>query len=346
MQYAAKAFLLRRYLSTFGLVKKRLEFWKRLAGKLPSELQKQALASIEAKAFHCLGGAVYAVYPQVPLEIMLDAIVALQTISDYLDNLCDRMQVNDEQAFQQLHLSFAHALDPSAPLVDYYSHYPYRESVYLTALVETCRQQIRQMPYYAEYKPLISRLASYYCRLQVLKHLSPSGPSRLEQWVNQALINSSTPLLWNEWAAAAGSTLGIFCCFAASFHRYPATVRKRMYQAYFPWIQSLHILLDYFIDRQEDQAHGDLNFTFYHANHEHAISRIGSIYRTCKAQVASLPHSFFHQLVLDGLTAMYGSDPKLRRQGFVPSYSRLLDSFTPRLLLRACRFFRTVGILP
>jgi len=344
MQYLAKP-LLWKYVAAFSSVKQRLKSWQQLALELPPELQTQALASLKSKAFHCLGGAVYAVYPKVNRQVMLDAIVALQTISDYLDNLCDRVQVNDERAFRQLHLSFIHALDPSLPLADYYCFYPYKESLYLNTLVQTCRKQIQQMPYYEDYRPWVIQLANHYCNLQVLKHLSPSGPGRLQQWISQAFLKENPPLAWNEWAAATGSTLGIFYSFAASFHSYPPAICRKMHEAYFPWVQSLHILLDYLIDRHEDQIHGDLNFTFYHSDPEHAVSRIAFIYQTCKAQIASLPHASFHQLIVDGLVAMYGSDPKLQHQGLLSPYTKLLDSPATKTLLKACRLLRAMQIL-
>ena len=78
-------------LHTLRQVSKRLERWDEEA-KLceDEELQKQALASIREKGFHCQGGAVFAVlYPEWE-GLLLDLIVAYQTLCDYLDNLCDR----------------------------------------------------------------------------------------------------------------------------------------------------------------------------------------------------------------------------------------------------------------
>lgn len=49
--------------------------------------------------------------PDVDINNFVKFIVAFQTISDYLDNLCDRVEVNDEQAFRQLHLAITDALD-------------------------------------------------------------------------------------------------------------------------------------------------------------------------------------------------------------------------------------------
>lgn len=37
---------------------------------------------------------------------------------------------------------------------------------------------------------------------------------------------------------------------------------EKIKAGYFPYIQGLHILLDYLIDQEEDKAGGDLNFCF------------------------------------------------------------------------------------
>jgi len=75
----------------FPQVNQALEHWRKLAAEIPDPvLRKQALSSIRAKRFHCQGGSIYALYPGVNQEVMVGFIVAFQTISDYLDNLCDR----------------------------------------------------------------------------------------------------------------------------------------------------------------------------------------------------------------------------------------------------------------
>ncbi len=46
--------------------------------------------------------------------------MAYQTISDYLDNLCDRSTSLNPDGFQALHESLFHALTPEATLTNYY----------------------------------------------------------------------------------------------------------------------------------------------------------------------------------------------------------------------------------
>ena len=44
---------------------------------------------------------------------------------------------------------------------------------------------------------------------------------------------------------------------------------EQIRNGYFPYIQGLHILLDYLIDQEEDKVGGDLNFCFYYENEKH-----------------------------------------------------------------------------
>ena len=85
------------------LVERELAGWRAAAGAIPdADLRAQALSSLQRKKFHCVGGAVLALLAPVPAEMqmLVRAIVAIQTISDYLDNLCDRSLVAEQVAGQ------------------------------------------------------------------------------------------------------------------------------------------------------------------------------------------------------------------------------------------------------
>lgn len=68
--------------------------------------------SIETKTFHCEGGSIYGLLASKNLEKTIRFIVAYQTISDYLDNLCDRSTSLNPDDFRVLHESIIHALTP------------------------------------------------------------------------------------------------------------------------------------------------------------------------------------------------------------------------------------------
>ena len=79
------------YRTVFPVVHKELAAWKERAEAIPNrELRTQALSSIEHKTFHCEGGSILSLLALDKKEDAIRFIVAYQTISDYLDNLCDR----------------------------------------------------------------------------------------------------------------------------------------------------------------------------------------------------------------------------------------------------------------
>ncbi len=445
----------------FPLVRRELGMWKRRAGCIPDgELRKQALASISSKAFHCMGGSVLALLNPPHLRKLVKAIVAVQTVSDYLDNLCDRATVsstwaNDPSmdaackgfvACMSIHEAFRCAVDPTRPLAPFYRLYPAEhpegDGGYLDALVEESRGVLRDLPSYNAALPRVNYLAGLYCELQSIKHLSPAIRGGLmEEWhrarwvgdlrpdecslplpeiVSQGLsplgeegdCRASAPyrsnarhddtvnagstdlgigritLPWWEFAAATGSTLGIFALLCASSWpqdtprdpgasrdiprtpgpnekaeygvpagpRFPAassdtsrTTRRAehlsdLFSAYFPFISGLHILLDYYIDREEDRLGGDLNFVSAYPSPEARVAGLLKFVDRSLDAASNLPRAWLHLAVVRGLLAMYLSDPKVRATGISSEARELARRGGPlvRALLFACGLVRKV----
>lgn len=300
----------------FPRINQELAYWSNHAEThLCPELKEQALSSIKYKKFHCQGGSIYSLYKGVHTTDFITLIVALQTISDYLDNLCDRGDIVDEQAFRQLHQAMADALDPSAIPQDYYKFYPFKDDRgYLTTLVITCQQQINKLPSYQLVKADLLRLAYWYSDLQTYKHLDPRiREQKMSDWICRYSNDYPQITDW-EFAAATGSTLGMFMlCAAASDKTLTPSMVAQISTTYFPWISGLHILLDYFIDAEEDQVNGDLNFITYYANESELLTHLTLFTEQSLSQVQTLPHPLFHKTVVQGLLAMYLSDPKTNR---------------------------------
>ena len=102
---------------------------------------------------------------------MIHFIVAYQTISDYLDNLCDRADVRDKPAFRCLHLALSDAATPDEVYNDYYKYYPYKDDGgYLKTLVKECKGVINYLPTYDLIRDKLNFLIGLYCDLQVYKH--------------------------------------------------------------------------------------------------------------------------------------------------------------------------------
>lgn len=321
------------YKDVIPTVHRYLKKWKEKALSIPNEeLRKQALASIHSKTFHCEGGAIYGLLAEDRKEDAIRFIVAYQTISDYLDNLCDRSTSLDPKDFRALHEAMTDALTPNGNTHDYYR---FREEQddggYLEELVRTCQNCISTFPNYSFVERENLGLASLYCDLQVHKHVvHEERVPRLEAWFKEH-ETSLPPMTWYEFSACTGSTLGIFCLtsYAATERASSYDFAKKIKEAYFPWVQGLHILMDYFIDQEEDRLGGDLNFCFYYENEEIMMERLEYFFQKANESIGHLPDYKFHRLINNGLIAIYLSDEKVKND--------------PSLRNKSSRFIRSGG---
>jgi tetraprenyl-beta-curcumene synthase len=308
--------LYRIYRHVRPVLEREFAAWYRRAQTIPDpELRKQALSSMETKKFHCEGGSVYAAQVVPHVEVVVPLIVAYQTISDYLDNLCDRSTSLDPEDFRQLHLSMQDALTPGAPLQDYYRfHKEKDDGGFLADLVLTSQRHARQLPGYSKIMPRVLELSRLYSDLQVYKHIAPDQREKqlLAWWDGHK--ERHRDLYWQEFAAVTGSTIGIFALFClATEPHVPDEEIEAVTAAYFPWVCGLHILLDYLIDLEEDRLGGDLNFVSYYASEQEATERMRYFIQQAKASVDHLPNPAFHRMIVDGLVAFYLADRKVNR---------------------------------
>lgn len=304
--------------------------WKKKASHIPDrELRKQAIASMTTKQFHCEGGGIYALVAKPErMEAVLQFIVAYQTISDYLDNLCDRSVSMDQENFRQLHQAMVDAVNGTFSTENYYRLQTHQEDGgYLYSLVKACHDALRQLPSYKIYQKNVQTLCQLYCDLQVYKHIPWDERERsLFTWWEK-YKDRFPQLTWYEFAAAAGSTLGIFYYVSlSSYQEGSERLNQAVFEAYFPYIQGLHILLDYLIDQEEDRIGGDLNFCFYYPSEAEKLKRLEWISREARKKADLLPNAPFHRMMVEGLLGLYLSSQKVREQEDVLKISRRLLS--------------------
>ncbi|WP_028783524.1 tetraprenyl-beta-curcumene synthase family protein [Thalassobacillus devorans] len=303
------------YRNVFPQVHKELDGWIKKAIAIPNqELRKQALASIENKTFHCEGGSIYSLLAADQYKQAVRFIVAYQTISDYLDNLCDRSTSMDPKDFRMLHQAMTDALTPGNSLKNYYK---FREDQndggYLEALVHECQQVLSKANDYQIAHPHVIKLGNLYNDLQVHKHVvEEERIPRLQTWFSQ--YETGNNLKWFEFSACTGSTLGVFCLVSYALGgKMNENLARKVADSYFPFLQGLHILLDYYIDQHEDEIEGDLNFCSYYETEEEMRQRFVYFVKETKARTKLLPDSAFHGMIQEGLVGMYLADRKVSR---------------------------------
>ncbi|WP_079478488.1 tetraprenyl-beta-curcumene synthase family protein [Halobacillus salinus] len=304
------------YRGVFPKVHQELNHWIERAKEIPNEeLRTQALMSIKDKTFHCEGGGIYSLLAGSNRKEAIRFIVAYQTISDYLDNLCDRSTSMDPDDFRMLHQSMIDALTPEHPVKNYYA---YREDQndggYLQDLVETCQSVLRDVDDYSIVHPYTLKLGSLYSDLQVHKHVKEEERiPRLQNWF-EGHQRDWPGLEWYEFSACTGSTLGIFCLVSYLLSgRMDKGLAQQVEKSYFPFMQGLHILLDYYIDQQEDEEEGDLNFCSYYAHEDEMKERFSYFVEQTHEEIQLLPDRAFHQMIHEGLVGMYLADRKVGR---------------------------------
>ncbi|WP_245843979.1 tetraprenyl-beta-curcumene synthase family protein [Oceanobacillus rekensis] len=298
------------------MVDKELNYWKNRAEQIPNEeLRSQAIASIDSKKFHCQGGGVYALLAGDKERVAVRFIVAYQTISDYLDNLCDRSTSLNPFDFRLLHQAMKDALTPGNDLRNYYQlREDQDDGGYLGELVVTCQQILKELNGYSNISEQIWSLEGLYADLQVHKHVEEGERiPRLTNWYEENK-EKEPGLSWFEFAAVSGSTLGIYCLVSYLLGgKINNKISVDIYNGYFPYIQGLHIMLDYYIDQQEDMEEGDLNFCNYYKNENHLKERLIYFIKQSNKHIKQLPDRKFHEMIVQGLVGLYLADEKVKR---------------------------------
>jgi tetraprenyl-beta-curcumene synthase len=190
-----------------------LEAIRERAAAIPAlELREQALASIDGKAFHVQGGCILATFlPGGDATRYVRIVASLETIYDYLDNLCDRLPGVSQTAFATLHGALLDALDDRRTPDAYYRDGPAGDDGgYLASLVADVRRELALVPHYAAVREVLAQIAGYYTQLQTLKHGDAAGREGVcSAWYAEH-AEAFPGLYWWEFAAACGSSLPVF----------------------------------------------------------------------------------------------------------------------------------------
>ncbi len=301
------------WVGVFPRVCREVGHWRTRAVAIPDPaLRELALANLRGERLNLDGAAAFAAFaPPKRRPAVVRAQVAFQAAYDYVDTLAEQPSRDPVRNAHQLHRALLAALDRAVPRVDYYAHHPHGDdSGYLGTIVEACLATLQTLPSYASVVTPACRAAARIASYQSL-NLSElrGGHAALEGWARRSKPPGND-LQWWEIAASAGSSLAIFVLIATAAERvvhseHAAAIER----AYFPWIGSLHTLLDSLVDRQEDAIAGQRCLIDYYLSPEEAAVRMAQLAAESLRRIRELPGGGQHALVLAGMASHYLSMP-------------------------------------
>ncbi|MDQ2871783.1 MAG: tetraprenyl-beta-curcumene synthase family protein [Candidatus Eremiobacteraeota bacterium] len=331
---------LARFLRTIvPLTKTALTRIERLAERIPDErLRHEARTSIRAKAYHVAGAAILATFlPPIARRHYIEIVTPLETIYDFLDNLCDRHPDVPVDAYPVLHQALSDALDPAAPLHDYYQKGPSGDDGdYLQLLVVRTRRALVRLGGYERLLPHFKEAARLYTELQTFKHYPKAERENACIAWHETHREQFGDFSWWEFACAAGSQFQVYAPLFALFCSEPSQIDPA-FHAYFPAFSALHVLLDYFIDQAEDREHGELNFIDCYGSGEAFRGRAATLARRARTGFEALSTPRAHDFALRIMCLFYLTHPKVFEEGLNDEAELLLRALFPPFACAAQR---------
>ena len=293
-------------------------------------LRAQALASIDTKAYHVQGGCIFATFlDRSAVQRYIELIAPLETIYDYLDNVCDRLPDLSASAYRALHEALLDAVDDRRPLVaSYYRNGPQGDDGgYLAGLVAHVRAQLAGLPHYASIRQRLVESATLYTELQTLKHgQEPGRAARCSAWYERNRPRFPG-FYWWEFAAACGSSLPVFALIYMALQATPPAHLAQIFTLYLPYMSTVHILLDYYIDQAEDREFSELNFIACYATRTEALARLRHFVTLTNERINAVPDAARHRFVLHVMSLFYLTHPKVFAQNLDAETAQLLAAF-------------------
>lgn len=320
------------------LVRRELRRWQRWAEQVPDPvLREQALAALREKRSNSEAVAVFAILaPWRRRRATVGAIVALQAAIDYLDVLGEGPCQEPLRDGLQLHQALAAAVGEGAPERDWYRLHPHRDDGgYLSRLVATSRGYLQALPGIDVVRPRLVRAAKRCGEGQSRTHAAGHGDlTALESWA--CALATPSGYRWWEAAAGASSSVAAHALIAAAAGEDVDDVTAGLIDAaYYPPVGALTVLLDDVVDRNEDAARSEHNYTTYYSSGEQAATRLAAIVADATDALSLLPAARRHAAILDGVLAFYLGTTSGRDPFALPIRTRLLEARAARVVVIA-----------
>jgi tetraprenyl-beta-curcumene synthase len=326
-------------------VSREIDCWRARAEAIPDRpLREDALDALARKRTHLYGAALFWILPQRRNVRLLRLLVAYEIALEFLDNTNERAAHAGQANGRQLHLALVEALNPDAPISDYYRLHPWRDDGgYLRALVESCREHCTCLPSYARVRVRVIREAK---RAQVLALNHDPDPGNretaLRQWAAREFPDGEEAS-WFELSGAATASLTVHVLLAlAAEEAFEERDLDSAHAVYFPWCSLATTMLDSYVDQFDDAANDDHSYIAHYAGRELAVRRLCEIVDRTAVQARGLRNGHRHAVIVACMVAMYLSRDSAYTPELRASTRTLVDAggSLTKLLLPILRTWR------
>ncbi len=304
-----------RYWSTVApLVHTQLDHWTQRAEDIPDPaLQEVALANLREEGFNAQATATLATLaPREYRKSVVEAIVGLQILYDYLDSLIERPLADPLGDGRQLYKAFVDAiLLDSEPRRDYYP--PTHESDdggYLKELVGVVRGALARLPAQAAIAGVSAHAAERCAEAQVHAHATAVlGDAQLKQWATSNALD--TGLQWREFlAGAVSSGLSLHALIAAAGDPHTSQEQALAVDEVYLSVCAVTTLLDGLVDYEQDMCNmGHPGYVRYYEDHDALAQGLRSVIDRAASIGRDIPNGAYHLMTLVGVVAYYLSAP-------------------------------------
>lgn len=292
-------------------VRRELARWERRAQAIGDPgLRALALGKLQGEGFHAEAAAMLATgAPRAQRETVVEAIVALELLFDYLDGLSERPSqdplADGERLFSALNdaISPPYATRSRAPFA--------QDSGYLQALSDAVRVALFRLPAAPVVTDVARRTAARAGQAQTRLHaIGGLGAAQLQEWA--AREASGTGLGWRELACgAASSVLALHALIVAAAD--PATTPAQGERIAAGYLSSCAVLtlLDGLVDEAEDTAGEKPTGPGYLELYEDPAGlgeMMAELARRAMGQTRTLPDGPHHVMLFVAVVGYYGSE--------------------------------------
>jgi cytochrome P450 len=288
------------------------------------------------------GAALFSALPKRRNPQLLRLLVAYQTLWAYLDSVIER---DTREASSGLHMALSAALDPDAPLPDYYHHSHKSDGGYLRELVEACRVGCLALPSYSRVRPSVLAAVAQCGLIQGLNH-DPDPEHRdaaLKAWAEVHLAKE-LGLAWFELTAAASGCLPHALLATAAGGPCPVEDITRTESVYLRLAALLTTMLDGYVDQRDDDRNGDHCYVAHYDDANAIIERLREVIGQTMHEARAMSDGPRHATLIASMIAMQLSDERACRDGKRKGTLALINTggFLTRLLYPLARMWRVL----